>query len=156
MGTEIPDKSRNLSGDGIDVPTQASNSNELEDRITPEIARQDIERIMEVCHTLGAGSDVDRAAQLVVQSLQVVRNRLDDTKILKMLYIDKPDAAKLLPGVIVNTITQLCRGEISAAKAGGIFDEAIPQYLDVFQAMGVKPEKISVLFSAPEGKEPKL
>lgn len=66
MSSEIPNILRNLFGGRTDGPAQVSNPNESEGRITPEIARQDIKMVMEIYNTLGDGSDIDRAAQIVL------------------------------------------------------------------------------------------
>jgi len=123
------------------------------DEIGIETARKDIERIMGVFDTLGEGSSLDRAAQLVNLSIQVARNRLDRPVVLKLLYIDNPGAEKLLPSVVRETITKLTAGEITREQAEANLDKAAAQYQEAFTKLGVKPSRISVLFSTPTGKK---
>lgn len=130
------------------VPLEISTSG-----IVPEVAREDIEKALSVFRTLGGGTDIDRAAQIVLQSLQVLSHRLDNPTVLKILYLDNPGATRILPRLATDTVAKLCSGEITSDKAQKIIDEAISQYVRVFEEMGVKPATISVLFSKPIERE---
>ena len=121
--------------------------------ITPEVARADIEKMLAVFATLGQGNDIDRAAQMVLQSLQVLNRRLDNQGLLKILYLNNPNTAGMLPRVATDTVTKLCSGEITPDKAREIIDGSITLYVGVFEAMGVKPATISVLFPGPTDKK---
>lgn len=114
--------------------------------IDQELVKSDLERASSQFETQGGGSDQDRAAQMVVQSLQVLRNRVGKNGVLKLVYFDNPKAIDLLPGVAMDVVEGLRDGKINGEEAERILDEAMPKYVKVFGELGIKPESISVLW----------
>lgn len=115
--------------------------------IDREVAQKDLDKARSTFKTLGQGSEMDRAAQMVIQSLRVLRNRVDKPSVLKLLYLDNPGAAELLPEAALEVVRRLNKGEISSEEAKDIIDEALPRYVDAFEGLGVKPQSISHLSS---------
>ena len=122
-------------------------SNEKGEGITPEVARSDIEKVLKEMDTVGTGSDLDRAAQMILQTMSVVKNRLDNPEILKILYLDNPGASKLLPDIVLNTVKGVSNGDITPDEAKNIIDQAVPEYIDVFKSLGVTPQSSQAFFS---------
>lgn len=114
--------------------------------IAREVAQRDLDKARSQFETAGQGSELDRAAQMVIQSMQVLRNRVDKPSVLKLLYFDKPGAGDLLPGVALEVVEGLRSGKITSDDAKEIIDEAIPAYIEAFGEMGLKPENISALY----------
>ena len=114
--------------------------------ITPDVALGDILKVMAAFVSIGVGSEVDRAAQLVSQSLQVLKRRVNNPAVIRMLYLNNPDSTTMLPDIALRTVDQLSSGEISSEEAEQLLDQASERYGQVFERMGVKPETIAVLF----------
>lgn len=114
--------------------------------ITKEQAKKDLETVMKQFGTVGAGSEKDRAAQLVMQTLGVLERRLGNPKIIKMLYLDNLSASKLLPETVYEVAQQYVRGSIDRAEAAKRLQEASRQYEKAFKEMGIKPQGSSMLF----------
>ena len=114
--------------------------------ITKEQAKADLEKVMQQFATLGAGSANDRAAQLVMQTLEVLESRLENPAVIKMLYIDNPEASKLIPQTVYEVAQQYVNGNIDESKARESLQDALRQYGKVFQEMGINPQGSAVLF----------
>jgi len=114
--------------------------------ITREQAREDLEKVLQQFETVGAGSDNDRAAQLVMQTLGVLERRLGKPAIIKMLYVDNPDASKLLPQTVHEVAQQYAGGSIGETQARERLQDASRQYAEVFQEMGITPQTSAALF----------
>jgi hypothetical protein len=114
--------------------------------ITLEVATRDIQKAMATFGSVGTGSEIDRAAQLVSQSLQVLRRRVHNPAAIRLLYVDNPAARTMLPDIALSTVDQLSSGAISPEEAESLLDQASEKYGQVFEGMGVKPEVIAVLF----------
>ena len=52
--------------------------------ITPEVAKQDLEKVIGTFQTIGPGSEQDRAAQMVLQTIQVLQRKLGSPDVIKM------------------------------------------------------------------------
>ncbi len=115
--------------------------------VTYDAAKKDLEKCLGQFKTLGAGSEQDRAAQLVLQTVQVLQNRLDSTGIIKMLYLDNPEAKELLPETVYNVATQYVNGEISKEEAHSTLTSAQEQYQKLYSEMMITPSESNVLFS---------
>ena len=105
--------------------------------ITKEQAKTDLDKIMQQFGTIGAGTERDRATQLVMQTLGVLERRLGKPAIIQMLYLDNPEAAKLLPPTVYEVAQQYVRGNLNEAQARESLQDASRQYAEVFQEMGI-------------------
>ena len=114
--------------------------------ITRDQAKADLEKVMEQFGTVGAGSENDRAAQLVMQTLGVLERRLGNPTVIKMLYIDNPEASKLIPPTAYEVAQQYIGGSIDETQARERLQDASRQYGEVFQEMGIKPQGSVALF----------
>jgi len=114
--------------------------------ITKEQARADLEKIMAQFGTLGPGSDLDRAAQLVMQTFGVLERRLGKKDAIKMLYVDNPQASMLLPGTVYEIARQYTDGSMNEVEARERLQETSRKYGEVFKEMGISPELSEVLF----------
>jgi len=114
--------------------------------ITRDQAKADLEKVMQQLETVGAGTENDRAAQLVMQILGVLERQLGDPVVIKMLYIDNPEASKLIPLTAYKVAEQYAGGTIDEARARKILQDASKQYGEVFQEMGIKPQGSVALF----------
>jgi hypothetical protein len=112
----------------------------VERKITIEKALEDLKRVAKKFETLGHGSDIDRLAQLVIQPLQVLQNRLEKPVILKMLYLDNKEAVNLLPDGVVELVQQLCNGQISPEDARTELGGMVEMYRQAFDRMGITPQ----------------
>ena len=113
--------------------------------ITKEQAKADLEKVMSQFGTIGAGNENDRAAQLVMQTLRVLERRLGDPTGIKMLYIN-PEASKLIPPTAYEVAQQYIGGTIDETQARERLQDALRQYGEVFQEMGIKPQRSAALF----------
>ncbi len=114
--------------------------------ITQEIAKQDLEKMLGRFSTIGPGSEQDRAAQLILQTLGVLQRRLGSPKIIKMLYLENPDAKNLIPETIYNVAEQYVNGKINQEEATAKLNEASKQYGKVFAEAGLNPSQSKALF----------
>ena len=114
--------------------------------ITPEIAKQDLEKVLGQFNTIGPGSEQDRAAQLVLQTLGVLQRRLGSPKIIQMLYLDNSEAKDLIPETAQNVASQYVNGQMSQEEASQILTEAMEQYGKVFEEAGIKPSRSDAMF----------
>lgn len=113
--------------------------------ITKDQAKEDLEKVMQQYGTFGAGSENDRAAQLVMQTLGVLERRLGSPAVIKMLYLDNPEASKLIPPTVYEVAKQYIGGSIDEAKARERLQDASKQYAEVFEEMGIEPQRSTVL-----------
>lgn len=120
--------------------------------ISPELAKDDIQKVLTQFQTIGPGSELDRGAQLVIQALHVARNRIDKPIFLEMLYIRNAGAEKLLPGVVLSIVRDLVDGKINSDQAKAIIDDVLPKYAKAFEELGVDPQipKILLYLKQPE------
>ncbi len=114
--------------------------------ITKEQAKADLEKVMEQFGTVGAGNENDRAAQLVMQTIGVLERRLGNAAAIKLVYIDNPEASKLLPPTVYEVAQQYIGGNINEAEARERLQDASRQYGEVFQEMGITPQGSAALF----------
>jgi len=115
--------------------------------ITKEKAKAELEKVMTQFGTLGPGSDLDRAAQLVMQTFGVLERRLGKRDAIKMLYVDNPQASKLLPETVYEIALQYTNGNMNELEAREKLQDASRQYGDVFKEMGISPQLSEALFS---------
>jgi len=120
---------------------------EGEGRTAAEVARADIDKVLTRFGTLNPGSELDGAAQLVLQSLQVLGNRVDKPRVLKLLYVDNPEASKMLPDLAMRTVEGLTEGHITPNEARDTLESAIPDYIKAFEELGVTPQQSWVVYS---------
>jgi hypothetical protein len=118
--------------------------------ITEAIARQDLEQMLGKVTTIGAGSDTERSAQLVLQTLSVLRRRLSNKPIIKMLYIDNAEAKALIPGTAYNIAEQYVNGSLTETDASTQLEQAEAAYNKVFSQMGYTPSRSTALFLRQE------
>ena len=107
--------------------------------ITQEQARKDLEKILSQFKTIGLGNEADRAAQMVLQTIDVLGNRLENKRIIEMLYLENPEAQKLLPDTVYEVARDYTQGNINAETARKMLNEAKEQYLRIFAEKGIKP-----------------
>lgn len=115
--------------------------------ISPEQAKEEIEKVLKIYSTIGDGTEQDRAAQLILQTTDVLSKRLDNTKVIKMLYLDNVEASKLLPETVFKTATDLVNGDINKGQAEQNLKEAREAYQQAFKQMEINPSDSNVLFS---------
>lgn len=108
--------------------------------ITREQARTDLEKVMARFETLGPGTENDRAAQLVMQTIGVLERRLGSPEVIKMLYMDNPEAAELLPPTVYEVAQGYIDGSIDEDTARAQLQDASKRYAEVFQEMGITPQ----------------
>jgi len=114
-------------------------------KITKEKAKADLEKVMEQFGTVGAGTENDRAAQLVMQTIGVLERRLGKPQIIKMLYLDNAEASKLLPPTVYEVAQEYVSGTINENEARERLKDASTQYGNVFEEMGISPKGSSML-----------
>lgn len=114
--------------------------------ITKDQAKADLEKVMQQFGTVGAGTETDRAAQLVMQTLGVLERRLGNLTVIKMLYIDNSKASKLIPPTAYEVVQQYISGKINEDQARERLQEASRQYGEVFQKMGIKLQGSAAVF----------
>lgn len=114
--------------------------------ITKEQAREDLEKVMAKFSTIGSGEDIDRAAQLVMQTVGVLERRLGKRDTIKMLYFGIQDSSKLLPHSVYEVAKSYVDGTIDENTARQRLQEVQRQYKEVFQEMGITPQTSAALF----------
>lgn len=114
--------------------------------ISKEQAKADLERIMVQFKTLGPGSELDRAAQLVMQPIGVLERRLAKRDTIKMLYFEMQDSSKILPPLVYSVAQDYVKGIIDEPLARQKLQEIEIQYLEVFREMGISPQMSGALF----------
>lgn len=105
--------------------------------ITKEQAQSDLEKIMSRFGTAGSGTEYDRAAQLVLQTIGVLERRLSNKPAIKMLYLENEEAKKLLPQTVYETAINYLDGRINEQSAREILEDAHQQYELVFKELGI-------------------
>ncbi|MFA7717490.1 MAG: hypothetical protein WC875_02150 [Candidatus Absconditabacterales bacterium] len=113
--------------------------------ITTEKVKSDISKMLTLFGTFGKGSEQDRSAQLILQSIDVLSRRLDDVVILKMLYLDNSEASKLLPETVLQIATDFIEGKINQTEAKKNLEKIKSIYQEAFQEMGINPVNIDML-----------
>jgi hypothetical protein len=113
--------------------------------ITPETARADLEKVLGTFTTFGPGTPQERAAQLVLQTMGVLRRRLSSPSVIKMLYIDNPEARTMLPGAVVVVAESYIAGTITQEQASTQLENAEQEYRKVFSSLGYTPQSSRVL-----------
>jgi len=114
--------------------------------ITRKQAREDLTRITSEFGTAGGGTDVDRAAQLVMQTVGVLQRRLDKPDAIRLLYIDNPVAKETLPLSVYHVAQDYASGRIDESTARKRLDAILGEYGEVFGEMGISPEQSVALF----------
>ena len=114
--------------------------------ITEKQAKADLDAIMSTFVNMGQGTENDRAAQLIMQSIDVLERRLDNVAMLKLAYIDNPKAAELLPNTVYDVVKQYVDGCIDESTARKHLQDARQQYDLVFDKMSITPKKSTVHF----------
>ncbi len=115
-------------------------------KITQEIAKQDLEKMLGSFSTIGSGSEQDRAAQLILQTLGVLQRRLGSPDMIKTLYLENPDAKNIIPETVYNMAEQYVDGKINQEEATAKLNEASEQYKKVFAEAGLNPSQSKALF----------
>ena len=113
--------------------------------ITQEQAKKDLENIMQEFSTVGTGSEKSRAAQLILQTLGVLGRRLDKPGAIKMLYLENPEASKILPPTVREIASRYVNGDLTQEQAREDLQSASAQYEKVFKDMGISPEDSSAI-----------
>lgn len=113
--------------------------------ITTEKVKSDISKMLTLFGTFGKGSEQDRSAQLILQSIDVLSRRLDDVVILKMLYLDNSEASKLLPETVLQIATDFIEGKINQTEAKKNLEKIKSIYQEAFQEMWINPVNIDML-----------
>ena len=111
-------------------------------KITHEQAVKDLEQIMGKFETLGKGTNLDRAAQLVIQSIEVAYRRLD--RALQLIYFEM-GGINQIPPAAATILKRYVTREIDLDTARSEFEEIVKQYKTVFEERGITPEESSVL-----------
>ena len=114
--------------------------------ISKEQAKADLEKVMAQFGTVGAGTESDRAAQLVMQTIGVLERRLGNLSAIKLVYIDNSEASKFLPPTVYGVAQQYISGSINESEARARLQDASRQYSEVFQEMGIKLQDSNALF----------
>lgn len=115
-------------------------------QVTYKQAKEDIEIIMSQVETLGSGDRKGRAAQIVLQSIEVLERRLGNQKIIKMFYIGNKNTQKFLPRMIYDIVQKYGTGEIKEDIARKNLNIALGEYIKVFKDEGIKTGEIGALF----------
>ena len=114
--------------------------------ITKEQARKDLEKIMSRFGTIGDGTAVDRAAQLVMQTMGVLERRLNKRSTIKMLYFDMQDSSELLASSVYEVAQNYVKESIDENTAREKLQDVQKQYQEVFKDMGITPQTSKALF----------
>lgn len=114
--------------------------------VTKEQAKSDLEKMMMNVNTVGDGTAVDRAAQLVIQTMEVLESRLPKRDTIKALYFEMYDSSKSLPPLVYQVAKDYADNNISEKDAGERLQKIKEQYKEVFHEMGISPEISKVLF----------
>ncbi|MDD5191508.1 MAG: hypothetical protein PHH54_02560 [Candidatus Nanoarchaeia archaeon] len=96
--------------------------------------------------TLGPGTELDRAAQLVMQPIGVLERRVGKKDMIKMLYFDIQDSSKILPPSVYDVAKNYVDGNIDENTARERLNEVEKQYAEVFREMGISPQVSAALF----------
>jgi len=108
-------------------------------KITQEKAKEDLEKVLERFGTVGPGSEMDRAAQMILQMLSVAKNRLDP-ELARMIYVDNEEAKKMLPEMVLELMTQYADGKINETEVKKTLSQLEEEYKRAFNQMGYKPQ----------------
>ncbi len=114
--------------------------------ITKEQAKLDLERVISHFGTLGTGTELDRAAQLVMQPIGVLERRLGKKDVIKMLYFDMQDSSKILPPSVYDVAKNYVDENINEDVARERLHDIQRQYGEVFKEMGISPQVSAALF----------
>jgi hypothetical protein len=114
--------------------------------ITYETAKKDIKDFMKRISTVGAGTETDRASQMILQSMDVLEDRLGDPKQINFLYFKIMDSSKALPSEVYNLVKDYDQGKIDEKTARQNLGNIKMQYEEVFKKMGIKPQSPKILF----------
>ena len=114
-------------------------------QVSEDTARQDLDRLQKGFGSSGEGSKNDRAAQQLLNNIEILGRRLENTNIVKMLYLENSDAAQLLPESAITVAQELVDEKLTLAEATGQLNDLIAQYREVFKKMGITPAKINAL-----------
>ena len=113
--------------------------------ITYDNAKKDIENFMERFGTIGDGTEKDRASQMILQSMDVLENRLKDPKDIEFLYFKIVDSSKVLPAAVYNLAKDYAQGTIDEKTARKNLKEIKGQYIKVFKQMNLTPQQTKIL-----------
>lgn len=124
--------------------------------ITKEQAKLDLEKVISNFGTFGAGTELDRAAELVMQPIGVLERRLGKKDVIKMLYFDMQDSSKVLPPSVYDVAKNYVDGNINEDVARERLQDIQRQYGEIFKEMGISPQisaalfgKFKILFTPP-------
>lgn len=107
---------------------------------------EDMERISKKIETMGEGTDVDRLAQLVMQSIYVLQHRLNRPESLKFIYLDNKEAGELLPSRVVEIARAVYNKEMTQEDAGRQLQELVDTLARAFQQLGITPQTFNAIF----------
>ena len=114
--------------------------------ITPDVPKQDLEKVLGQFQTICPGSEQDRAAQLVLLTLGVLQRRLGNPLLIKMVFLENPQARGIIPEAAYNVASQYVNGQMTQEEASQTLTEALSQYKKIFQEAGIKPARSYALF----------
>jgi hypothetical protein len=115
--------------------------------ISKEQAKSDLAKIISHFGTLGPGTELDRAAQLVIQPIGVLERRLSKRDTVKMLYFEMQDSSKILPPSVYKVAEEYVNGNINETTARERLQKTQKKYEEVFKEMGISPQISKALFS---------
>jgi hypothetical protein len=114
--------------------------------ISKEQAKSDLAKVITHFGTLGPGTELDRAAQLVMQPIGVLERRLGKRDSIKMLYFEMQDSSKILPPSVYKVAEEYVNGNINETIAREKLQETQKQYEEIFKEMGLSPQISKMLF----------
>ena len=120
----------------------------LDEGITKEKAKSDLEGIIAVVGTDGVGSVIDRAAQFVMQMIDVLEKRLGNPDMIDSLYVSGPAAAialRVLPETIQGIAQDYVDGTYDERTTRVRLHEVKLSYLDVLEERGMTLQKVTEL-----------
>lgn len=106
----------------------------------------DMVKIKQQFGSVGDGSYLDRAAQLLSQTFDVLGRRPDQPTILKMLYLENEVALRMLPEAMVCIVRKLCDGTLDVSAARAELHSLKEEYRRCFSELDVRPTRQSILF----------
>ena len=109
--------------------------------LTREVVMKDLEKIYIKFPTIGAGTEADRTAKLLLQGFDVLRERLNRPDLIKSYYVDSERAVRILPKAVREIITRLSVGEINTEQAENELVELKGHYRALIGELGLNPDE---------------
>ncbi|HII10022.1 MAG: hypothetical protein ABSE71_00595 [Candidatus Micrarchaeaceae archaeon] len=115
-------------------------------RISKETAKADISGIIRQFGRAESPAEENRAAQLIMHTIRVLEERLENPSFVKKVYFEGPNHSKLLPEFVSEVARQYAYGEIAGLEAKAMLRKATRQYEKLFQEMGISLQESAALF----------